>query len=335
MIYLRDYVKPVMQKVSNGKAITTADYNIVAKENKAQEIINTEKNTTATSYAEQKKIKSTTTIAGTPTISTVDTVGAPEASISTGNWATVNAGGGQEIRTITTTTPNYRTTTTTSCTVLRTTLLNGTTVDSACTYGPSVVETITLDPTVIEVTETREGDNPIINTETLNSIVNTVTEIGAQYVVTNYADAENTNAATTNGTAVTTSVNRDVFTDVNNGDNTTTRTTVRYVDTTVITPVTTTITRTRTYTDITKQNSRTITTTTPQTKVTYKDGTSETVSGTATVVTSDWQINQISMAKRTEDRFVSESTANTILTSSDSGIQIAQVTITNSYTDND
>ena len=52
MIYLRDHVKPVMQKVSNGKAITTADYNIVAKENKAQEIINTEKDTTATSYAE-------------------------------------------------------------------------------------------------------------------------------------------------------------------------------------------------------------------------------------------------------------------------------------------
>ena len=52
-------------------------------------------------------------------------------------------------------------------------------------------------------------------------------------------------------------------------------------------------------------------------------------------MTGDWQINQISTAKRTEDRLVSESTANTILTSRDSGTQIAQVTITNSYTDND
>jgi len=335
MIYLRDHVKPIIQKVSNGNAVSLTEYNLVAKEDKAQEIINTEKDTTATSYAETKKIKSTETVSGTSTVSTVDTVGTAEASTSTSDWTTVNAGGGQETRTITITTPNYRTTTTTPCTIVRKTLLNGTTVDSACTYGTPVVSTIALDPTVETSTETREGDNPVITSETLEATVNTVTETNDQYVVTNYADAEDTNTTTANGTAVTTTANRDVVTDVDNGDNTTTRTTVRYVDTTITTPVTTTVTRTRTYTDITKQNSRTITTTTPQTKVTYKDGTSETISGTATVVTSDWTVNTISTATRTEELPVSETTANTVSTSSNSGTQIAQVTISNAYTDQD
>ena len=334
MIYLRDHVKPIIQKVSNGNAVSLTEYNLVAKESKAQEIINTEKDTTATSYAETKKIKSTETISGTPTVSTVDTVGTTEATTSTGNWTTVNAGGGQETRTITTTTPNYRTTTTTPCTITRKTLLNGTTVDSACTYGTPVISTTTLDPTIEEVVETREGDNPVINSETLEATVNTVTETSNQYVVTNYADGEE-QTSTTNGTATTTTANRDVVNDVNNGDNTTTRTTVRYVDTTITTPVTTRVYFIRTYTDITKQNTRTITTTTPQTKVTYKDGTFETISGTATVVTSDWTINTISTATRTEEREVSSTTANTVSTTADSGTQIAQVTISNAYTDQD
>ena len=333
MIYLRDHVKPVIQKVSDGNAVSLTEFNIVAKESKAQEIINTEKDTTATSYAETKKIKSTETVSGTSTVETVDSQG--DALSSTSSWETINAGGGNEIRTITTTTPNYRTTTTTPCTIVRKTLLNGDIINSACTYGTSVVETTTLDPTVTTVDETREGDNPVETSETLEATVNTVTETGDQYVVTNYADAEDTNTTTANGTAVTTTANRDVVTDVNNGDNTTTRTTVRYVDTTITTPVTTTVTRTRTYTDITRQNSRTITTTTPQTEVTYKDNTTETISGTATVVTSDWTITQISTATRTEELPVSETTANTVSTSSNSGTQIAQITISNAYTDQD
>jgi len=123
MIYLRDHVKPVIQKVSNGNAVSLTEFNIVAKESKAQEIINTEKDTTATSYAETKKIKSTETVSGTSTVETVDSQG--DALSSTSSWETINAGGGNEIRTITTTIPNYRTTTTTPCTIVRKTLLNG------------------------------------------------------------------------------------------------------------------------------------------------------------------------------------------------------------------
>ena len=334
LLYLRNYVKPAITKVSNGAKLTETEFNLVAKESKAEEIINTEKSGSATTYAEAKKIKSTETISN-ETSSYVDTVGKAEATTSEGDWKTINAGGGQENRLITTITPNYRTTTIQNCTLVRKTLLNGDVINGAetcTTTGTTITE---LDPTISEVTETREGENPIETSVTLDPIVNAVTETGDEYIVTNYADAEDTNTTNTNGTAVATTANVDVVTDVNNGNNTTTRTTVRFIETTVTTPVTTTVTRTRTYTDITRQNSRTVTTTTPQTKVTYKDNTSETIQGAATVVVEDWQINQISTAIRTEDRLVSESTANTILTSRDSGTQIAQVTITNSYTDND
>jgi len=333
IIYMRDYVKPVITRVSEGKTITLEQMNSVVKSDKAQEIINTEKDTTATSYAETKKIKSTATIAGTPTIETSDSQG--EVQSSTSSWVTVNAGGGQETRTITTTTPNYRTTTTTPCTIVRTTLLNGSTIDSACTYSTSVVETETLDPTVTTVTEEREGDNPVTSTTTLEATVTTTTEISDNYIITNYADgAEQT--STTNGTATTATANRDVVTDVDNGNNTTTRTTVRYVDTTVTTPVTTRVYFVRTYTDFTKKNTRTITTTTPKIQNTYKDGTTEIINGTVTVVTSDWQDSQIGdPATRTEEKEVSSTVANTVSKTANSGTQIAQVTISNAYTDLD
>ena len=332
IIYMRDYVKPIITRVSEGKTITLEQMNSVVKSDKAQEIINTEKDTTATSYAEQKKIKSTATIAGTPIIETSDSQG--EVQSSTSSWETINAGGGNEIRTITTTIPNYRTTTTTPCTIVRTTLLNGTTVDSTCTYGTSTVSTTTLDPTITEVTETREGDNPVTSTTTLEATVTTTTETSDNYIITNYADGEE-QTSTTNGTATTTTANRNVVTDVDNGNNTTTRTTVRYVDTTVTTPVTTRVYFVRTYTDFTKKNTRTITTTTPQTKVTYKDSTFETISGTATVVTTDWVASTISTATRTEDREVSSTVANTVSTTANSGTQVAQVVISNAYTDLD
>ena len=332
ILYMKNYVKPIIQKVSNGNAVSITEYNLVVKEAKAQEIINIEKDTTATSYAEQKKIKSTATIAGTPTIETSDSQG--EVQSSTSSWVTVYQGGGQETRTITTTTPNYRTTTTTPCTIVRTTLLNGSTVDSACTYGTPTVSTTTLDPTITEVTETREGDNPVTGTTTLEATVTTATETSDNYVVTNYADGDE-QTSTTNGTATTTTANRDVVTDVDNGNNTTTRTTVRYVDTTVTTPVTTRVYFVRTYTDITKKNTRTITTTTPKTQNTYKDGTTEIINGTATVVTSDWVASTISTATRTEDREVSSTVANTVSTTANSGTQIAQITISNAYTDLD
>ena len=55
MLYLQNYVKPVIQKVANGQTITLADYNIVDKQEKASEIIEQEKNSTSSDYANTKK----------------------------------------------------------------------------------------------------------------------------------------------------------------------------------------------------------------------------------------------------------------------------------------
>jgi hypothetical protein len=105
-----------------------------------------------------------------------------------------------------------------------------------------------------------------------------------------------------------------VVTDVNNGDNTTTRTTVRYVDTTVTTPITTSIYRTRTYTDTVTKNRRSVTTTTPTDQLTYQDGNTETVNGTAVVETTDWTLMQVSQSTRAENIPVSENTVNQVVT---------------------
>ena len=334
MLYLRNHVKPVIQKVSNGQAVTLAEFNTVAEEDRAQELITQEKTTTAVSYAATKKIKSTETVTQDSSAS-VDTVGEAESTTSATEWTTVHAGGGQETRTVTTTVPNYRTTTSTRCTFTRTTLLNGTYTDGASTCSVVNTTTTELDPTVTTATEIREGSNPVVTTVVLDPVVATVIEWSDPFTVTTWTDADSTTTEITEGSATTTTANRDVVSDVDNGDNTTTRTTVRYVDTTVTTPVTTTVYRTRTYTDTVKKNKRTVTTTTPQSTLTYKDGTSETVNGTAVVETSDWTLVQISESTRSENITLSETTANQVATTSDAGTQIAQVVISNAYTDND
>ena len=118
-LYLKNSVKPIIQKVANGRTITLADYNIIAQEEKAQEIINVEKNTTASSYAAEKLIKTTQTITNDTDTST-DSTGS--SNISYTDWTTVYQGGGNETRTKTTTTTNLRTTVTTRCSFERTTL---------------------------------------------------------------------------------------------------------------------------------------------------------------------------------------------------------------------
>ena len=334
MLYLRNYVKPVIQKVSNGQAVTLAEYNTVAQEDRAQELMTQEKTTTAASYAETKKIKRTDTITDDSNTSVI-IVGEAEATTSATDWATVHLGGGQETRTVTTTVPNYRTTTTTRCSFTRTTLLNGTTQDGPSTCSVINTVTVEIDPTITSATETREGSNPVVNTVALDPVVSTVTEESDPITTTTWIDAESTTTETTEGSATTTTADRDVVTDVNNGDNTTTRTTVRYVDTTVTTPITTSIYRTRTYTDTVTKNRRSVTTTTPRDQLTYQDGNTETVNGTAVVAATDWTLIQVSQSTRAENILVSENTVNQVVTTADAGTQIAQVVISNAYTDND
>tara|TARA_Y100001938_G_scaffold124481_1_gene174549 strand:+ start:9417 stop:13118 length:3702 start_codon:yes stop_codon:yes gene_type:complete len=332
MLYLQNHVKPIIQKVANGNTITLADYNLVSKADRANEIIQQEKNSTSSDYANTKKIKSVETITNDTSEST-DATG--NSTVTYSDWTTVYAGGGDETRTKTTSTANIRTTVTTRCSYPKTTFLNNTTSNGAQTCTVLNTTTIDLDPTVTTETETREGDNPVTATVDLEPTVTTTTESSANYTETTYTDADSTTTETDEGSATTNTANRDVTTTTNHGDNTATVTVVRYIDTTVTTPITTKVYRTRHYTDTVKKDTRTITTTTPRQQITYKDGTTEIVNGSATVVTGDWSTTQVSESSRSEKILQSETTSNQVVTTSDSGTQISTQLVSNAYTNND
>lgn len=328
--FLNNNVKPLLEKVASGQAITLTEFNLMDNPTEADKVINSYD---ADSYALQKSVKKTETVTGTPKVDISTTTGT--ASSSTSSWATVHAGGGQETRTITTTTPNYKITTTTPCELTRVTYLNGTTVDSACTYGTSTTTTVELEPTVETVTETREGNNPVVTTVDLEaSVVNTVEET-AEQTTTTYNDATDTSTETQEGSATTNTTNRDVTSTTDNGDNTSTVVITRYVDTTVTTPITTRVYRTRHYTDTVTKQTRTVTTTTPRQELTYKDGTSEIINGTSTVTATGWTTVTVSTTERSENILQSETTANRVVTTSDAGTQISSQLESNAYTNTD
>ena len=332
MIYLQNYVKPVIQKVANGQTITLADYNLVDKASRANEIINHEKNSTSSDYANTKKIKSVNIVNNDKDLSS-DTTGT--STVSYTEWETVNAGGGSETRNKITTTPNIRTTVTTRCTFQRTTFLNNSTSDGPQTCSVLNTTTTDLDPTVVTETETREGENPVTATIDLEPTVTTVTEVSADYTETTYTDATNTTTETDEGSSTTNTANRDVTVTINNGDNTSTVVVTRYVDTTVTTPITTRVYRTRHYTDTVKRDTRIVTTTMPRQQFTYKDGTTEIINGNASVTNGNWTTTQLSESQRSENILVSETTANQVVKTSDSGTQLSSQLVSNTYTDND
>jgi subtilisin family serine protease len=332
LLYLKNHVKPIIQKVANGRTITLEDYNLIDKENKAQQIIDQEKDTNANDWVETKKRKKAeNVVVDTP----VETIINGTASISYTDWTTVYQGGGQETRTKTTTTPRSKRTVTTRCVTPRVTYLNGSYVDgaSSCSELSNVVED--LSATTVEVAETREGSNPVVSEELLEADISTATEKSAEYTITTYTDASETTTETSEGSATTTTTNRDVTASSNNGTNTWTYTTTRYIDTTVTTPITTSVYRTRHFKDIVKQDSRVVTTTTQRKKVTYKDGTTEIVNGTSTVNNSDWTTVQISESKRSKNILQSATTADQIVTTPDSGSVLRTWTSDMAYTNTD
>ena len=332
ILYLKNYVKPIVQKVANGEKISLDDYKIVDSSTRAEQIINNEKDSTASDYANNKKIKSVTT---QNEDTAAETFFDGTAVVSYGDWETVHQGGGDEQRTVTTTTPKFKRTITTRCTFTRTTYLNGTTSDgaSSCSQLSNTIDE--LDSDVSTITETREGSNPVVSEKALEATVTTTTEESAEYTETTHTDATDTTSETTEGSATTATTNRDVTTSTNNGTNTFTYTTTRYVDTTVTTPVTTKIYRTRHYTDKVMIDSRSVTTTTPKTEITYKDGTTEIVDGTPTIVYGSWTTSQKSSSSRSENILIDTTTSNTITTTSDAGTVLRTWTSDAEYTDND
>ena len=124
MVYLRDHVKPIITRVSEGKTITLEQLNKVAKEDKAQEIITQEKNGSATSYAETKMIKKTEDKTSTEVVYNQTEDGTPVEDFSNSVWETIEGQGGKEKRTVKVTTPQTQVVKTKTCTWTETTKLS-------------------------------------------------------------------------------------------------------------------------------------------------------------------------------------------------------------------
>ena len=155
MKYLKEHVKPIITRVSEGKTITLEQLNKVAKEDKALEIINTEKESSAVEYANAKlkaEEKSENKTSTEETYNqTVD--GTPAEDFSNANWAYIPGEGGKQKRTVKVTTPRTKTVKTKTCTWTETTKLaeNGS-VTTSTTPSCTIAETVTvLSPKVEDV----------------------------------------------------------------------------------------------------------------------------------------------------------------------------------------
>ena len=348
MLYLKNHVKPVIQQVANGQAISLDQMNSVVKADRAQTVIDQEKTTTAVSYAETKKVKSTTARnSSTETYNQVES-GTPVSDLSgsAATWAPIEGGGGTERRTIVVTTPQTRVVRTESCTwtdVVKLTATGSTTTKINETCSTAEAQT-NLSPTVENVVQEQEGSNPITNTQILaNAVSSPVTEWNSAYGtsgVLTTTSVTNTVANTPQvvaGSESTATVNytkiRTTATGVRNQVNVIVD---NWRKTTVTRPIVTTPSNNVTYTDIRTKQKRTWTITTNRKTVTYRDGTSETIETAQPKVYTDWATIQVSAETRTVRE---EGTpVNGFNTPGITDVKISQASSTvrnNAYTDND
>jgi len=311
MIYLKDHVKPIIQQVANGQAITLTQMNNVVKADRAQEVIDHEKTTTAVAYAETKKVKSSTARnSATETYNQVES-GTPVSDLSgdAATWAPISGGGGRERRTVVVTTPQTRVVRTESCTwtdVVKLTASGTTTTKVNETCSTAEAQT-NLDPVVENVVQEQAGNNPVTNTEVLaNAVTDAVIEWNSAYGTNGIL----TSTSVTNTVANTPGVvaGSESTATVNYTKNRTTSTGTRnqvnaIVDnwrkTTVTRPIVTTPSNNVTYTDVGTKQKRTWTITTNRTRLTYRDGTTEIVEAVQPKVYTDWATIQVSSATRT------------------------------------
>lgn len=288
LVYLKDHVKPVITKVSQGRTITLIEYNKVAKQEKADEIISTEKDSTASTYSQTKLVKTEGWVKTKDDVSK-DTYSVGESTTEyTGDWETVNAGGGQLRRPYTKTTPNYKTTTVTRCTAYRTTLLNGTYTDANTGCSVASETTVAVDPTIENGYEYKDGPNPVVSQKTINTepvVTEQTRDIDSVVTVT---DGDVLDRTPIEGAQTTSSQPQTTTSEVMNGDGTTTKTTTTFTRTYTYTAMTTPRYFVRTTVTQPRQEKRSVSTITPSIVYTYQDGTSETIEQSPTVNYGTW-----------------------------------------------
>jgi hypothetical protein len=304
MKYLKEHVKPIITRVSQGKTITLEQLNKVAKEDKALEIINTEKEGSAVEYANAKlkaeEVVENKTSTEETYNQTVD--GTPAEDFSNATWAYIPGEGGKQKRTVVVTTPRTKTVKTKTCTWIETKKLaeNGSVVIST-TPSCSIAETVTVvSPKVENVIQYQDEGNPITNTEILADVVTSPVE--------ERNSAYGTSGTLTTTTTLSTSANTpevvagsESTSTLNYTKNRTTPTGTRnevnvIVDnwrkTTVTKPAVRTTSDTVVYKDTTTIQKRTWTITTKKKKLTYADGTTEIVETVQAKVYTDWETIQ-------------------------------------------
>jgi len=195
-------------------------------------------------------------------------------------------------------------------------------------------KTVTVENDPVVTTERTVIDNPVLRTETLDPIENTVITESDTYTETTSVLGDATSTYTEEGSATTETAYTYSTSDVDNGDGTVTRTTTKYTVTTTTLPVTTYTTKVRTYTDRTYKDVTTTTTTTLRSQKFYADGTNEIVWGTATESQSIVK-TLVSTTTRSVTETVDSEVNNTVTTSTDEGVIHLVQTISTAYTDAD
>ena len=288
LIYLKDHVKPVITKVSLGQRLTLTEFNKVAKEDKANEIIAQEKTTNATTYSQTKLIKTADWVK-TKEDASNDTYSVGDASTEyTSGWTTVNAGGGKLKRAYTKTTPNYKTTTVTRCTAYKTTLLNGSTNETNASCSVISTNTVAVDPTIENAFEYKDGPNPVVSQSTINGDPVVTYQIRNIDSVVTTTDGDVQSKSDVAGNQTTSSQPMTTTSEVNNGNGTSTITTVSFTRTYTHTAMTTPKYLIRSTVTQLRKEKRSVSTIVPSIQYTYQDGTTETIEQSATVNYGNW-----------------------------------------------
>jgi len=346
MVYLRDHVKPIITRVSEGKTITLEQLNKVAKEDKAQEIITEEKNGSAVEYALAKQVVSTEAKQSTEETYNQTEDGTPVEDFSNSTWETIEGQGGKEKRTVKVTTPQTKVVKTKTCTWTETTKLSadGTAVTQT-TPSCSIAEVKTeLSPKVEDVVQYQEGSNPVVTTETLADVVSdATTEQNSAYgtngvltVTTKFSTTANTPEIVAGSESTATVDYQKTRTEATGTKNQVWVIIDNYRKTTITKPAVSTTSNNVVYKDNKSIQKRTWTITTKRKKVTYKDGTSEIIETPQAKVYTDWVTVPTEEIERTVKE--NETSSNIFLTPDITDTFISQASKTlknNAYTDDD
>ena len=308
--FLNNNIKPLLQKVANGQALTVAEFTSMDTKIEGDKIMNTYD---ANSYVNTKLVKSST--ANNSTTETynevVDNGTAVVEAVSGGDgtWTIIEGKGGKEKRKMSTTTPQKRVVKNNVCTwtdVVKLTSTGSVTtkVNEQCNIKTTETN---LDNKIENAWVERDGENPIATTTNLASTdSDPVTEWNSAYGTNGILTTTSTVGTVENTPEVvdgseTTSTQNIIKTRFITTSNPNAPIEVKdnYTKTTVVRPIVTTPSNNVTYKDIKTKQKRTYTITTLRKKVVYADGTDEIIETPQAKVYTDWTVVQISDNTRT------------------------------------